>query len=106
MSLNCVLYCVLAMISPASNVFQATGLGGKPTLGHDTSKVETMKPVEDRIITVRFNADVHSSMRWNFKPQQIQVKVIMFCVCDRNIIEIMVMMNILAYAVENFPSLL
>ena len=44
-------------------------------MGHDTSKVETMTPVEDRLITVRFNADVHSSMRWNFRPQQIQVKV-------------------------------
>lgn len=34
-----------------------------------------MEPVEDRIITVQFNADVHSSMQWNFRPQQMQVKV-------------------------------
>ncbi len=43
--------------------------------GHDTSKVETMEPVMDRIIKVKFNADVASSMRWNFRPQQSQVQV-------------------------------
>ena len=43
--------------------------------GHDGSKVETMVPVKDRIITVNFNADLVSSMQWNFKPQQPQVNV-------------------------------
>ncbi|XP_071107004.1 cytochrome c oxidase assembly protein ctaG-like [Haliotis cracherodii] len=54
---------------------QATGLGGQAVQGHDTSKVESMTPVKERIIRVRFNADVASSMRWNFKPQQTEVKV-------------------------------
>ena len=54
---------------------QATGLGGTVSRGHDTSKLETMQAVPERTIKVRFNADVASSMRWNFKPQQTEVKV-------------------------------
>ncbi|XP_012286104.1 cytochrome c oxidase assembly protein COX11, mitochondrial [Orussus abietinus] len=53
---------------------QAYSYGG--TVGHDTSKVETMKPVRNRIITVRFNADTAASMQWNFKPQQNRIKVV------------------------------
>lgn len=34
-----------------------------------------MEPVKDRIIKVRFNADLAASMRWNFKPQQYEIKV-------------------------------
>lgn len=55
---------------------QATGLGGIVSRGHDTSKVETMQTVPERVIRVRFNADVASSMRWNFRPQQTEVKVL------------------------------
>ena len=60
--------------------FQATGLGGTVSSGHDTSIVETMEAVSERIIKVRFNADVASSMRWSFKPQQTEVKVCLFAV--------------------------
>jgi len=55
-------------------LFQQTGLGGEIKKGHDSSKVETMKPVANRIIRVRFNADTASSMQWNFKPQQAEIK--------------------------------
>lgn len=53
------------------------GLGGNPEIskGHDRSKVSTMSKVEDREITVRFNADTHAAMKWNFKPQQSKIKV-------------------------------
>ena len=34
-----------------------------------------MDKVDYRLITVRFTADVSSSMQWNFKPQQTEVKV-------------------------------
>lgn len=34
-----------------------------------------MKKVEDRIIKIRFNADIGASMRWNFRPQQHEIKV-------------------------------
>ena len=63
------------MITCQMIIFQATGLGGTVSQGHDTSKIETMQAVQERVITVRFNADVASSMMWNFKPQQIEVKV-------------------------------
>jgi len=54
---------------------QATGQGGQATVGHDTSKVTTMSPVADREIRIKFNADIGSSMQWNFRPQQSEVVV-------------------------------
>lgn len=35
-----------------------------------------MQKVEDRVIKVHFNADIGSSMRWNFKPQQKEIRVV------------------------------
>ncbi|KAK1881288.1 Cytochrome c oxidase assembly protein COX11 mitochondrial [Dissostichus eleginoides] len=52
---------------------QATGLGGAATAGHDTDQVETMEPVKERILKITFNADTHSSMQWNFRPQQSEI---------------------------------
>lgn len=42
---------------------------------HDASKVENMKRVSSRVLTIQFNADTAASMRWNFKPQQYEIKV-------------------------------
>ncbi|XP_064617704.1 cytochrome c oxidase assembly protein COX11, mitochondrial-like isoform X2 [Liolophura sinensis] len=62
---------------PLYRIFcQATGLGGQAVKGHDTGKIENMTPIKDRVISVRFNADVASSMQWNFRPQQSEVKVL------------------------------
>ncbi|XP_011671825.2 cytochrome c oxidase assembly protein COX11, mitochondrial [Strongylocentrotus purpuratus] len=62
---------------PLYTVFcQATGLGGQATAGHDTEKVETMAPVRGRELVIRFNADTAASMRWNFRPQQSEVKLV------------------------------
>lgn len=55
---------------------QATGLGGAAVAGHDSSVVETMTPVKDRIIKVTFNADTHASIQWNFRPQQNEIYVV------------------------------
>ncbi|KAM6474438.1 cytochrome c oxidase assembly protein COX11, mitochondrial [Liasis olivaceus] len=55
---------------------QATGLGGSTIAGHSSGQIETMEPVKDRIIKVTFNSDVHSSLQWNFKPQQTEVYVV------------------------------
>ncbi|XP_033117667.1 cytochrome c oxidase assembly protein COX11, mitochondrial-like [Anneissia japonica] len=54
---------------------QATGLGGQATKGHDTDKVESMMVIKNRQILIKFNADTAASMRWNFRPQQPEVKV-------------------------------
>lgn len=35
-----------------------------------------MEPVQNRKIRVKFNADVGSSMTWNFKPQQREITVV------------------------------
>lgn len=49
--------------------------GTTGTDGHDSEKVENMQRVADRIIKIKFNADIGASMRWNFKPQQYEIKV-------------------------------
>lgn len=54
---------------------QAYSYGGTTALGHDSSKVEEMTVVKHRPIKVKFNADIASSMRWNFKPQQNEITV-------------------------------
>lgn len=54
---------------------QAYSYGGTTGQGHDSDKVENMKRVQDRVIKIRFNADIGASMRWNFKPQQPEIKV-------------------------------
>lgn len=55
---------------------QAYSYGGTTGVGHDADKVEKMLKVHDRIISVKFNADIAASMRWNFKPQQAEIKVV------------------------------
>lgn len=54
---------------------QAYSYGGTTNVGHDGSKIQEMKAVKDRELTIKFNADISASMRWNFKPQQIEIKV-------------------------------
>ncbi|XP_068247599.1 cytochrome c oxidase assembly protein ctaG isoform X1 [Palaemon carinicauda] len=62
---------------PLYRIFcQAYSYGGTTQKGHDSEKVESMQKVEDRVITVRFNADTAASMTWNFKPQQSEIKVL------------------------------
>lgn len=54
---------------------QAFSYGGTVSVGHDSSKIETMISLKHRPIKVLFNADTASSMRWNFKPQQSEITV-------------------------------
>jgi len=53
----------------------AYSYGGTTGVQHDGSKIETMEPIKDRIIKIKFNADLGASMRWNFKPQQYEIRV-------------------------------
>jgi cytochrome c oxidase assembly protein subunit 11 len=53
----------------------AYAYGGTTGVGHDSEKVENMQKVPDRILKIKFNADIGASMRWNFKPQQYEIKV-------------------------------
>ncbi|XP_044777315.1 cytochrome c oxidase assembly protein COX11, mitochondrial isoform X2 [Neomonachus schauinslandi] len=55
---------------------QTTGLGGSAVAGHASDQIENMVPVKDRIIKVTFNADVHASLQWNFRPQQTEIYVV------------------------------
>lgn len=65
---------------------QAYSYGGTTGAQHDGSKVESMKRISDRIIKIKFNADIGASMRWNFKPQQYEIKVSsnLFCFTVNN----------------------
>ncbi|CAG9793634.1 unnamed protein product [Diatraea saccharalis] len=62
---------------PLYRIFcQAYSYGG--TTGHSEANdtISNMKAIESRPIKIRFNADVASSMQWNFKPQQIDITVV------------------------------
>lgn len=50
-------------------------MGGTTGAGHSSEQIERMEPVRDRVIRVTFNADVHSSIQWNFRPQQREIYV-------------------------------
>jgi cytochrome c oxidase assembly protein subunit 11 len=53
---------------------EVTGFGGTPQRVEATAMPQA---VSDRVVTVRFNADVNSGLPWSFQPAQrsIQVKV-------------------------------
>ena len=49
---------------PLYRVFcQTTNYGGTISQGHDSEKVETMKKSEERLLTIKFNADTAAQMR-------------------------------------------
>ncbi|KAI6194832.1 Cytochrome c oxidase assembly protein COX11, mitochondrial [Aphelenchoides besseyi] len=61
---------------PAYRMFcEATSFGGLTQVAKDFDKIEKMEKVKGRLIRVQFNADVPSSMRWNFKPLQHEIYV-------------------------------
>merc|ERR1712059_108117 len=61
---------------PLYGVFcQSTSYGGTVKEGHDTEKVASMEKDEDRLLTIKFNADTAAQMRWSFRPQQPVVQV-------------------------------
>ncbi|XP_023326635.1 cytochrome c oxidase assembly protein COX11, mitochondrial [Eurytemora carolleeae] len=61
---------------PLYRVFcQSTGYGGTVVEGHDAEKVVCMQKQENRLLTIKFNADTAAQMRWNFRPQQSVVHV-------------------------------
>lgn len=65
---------MLALTFASSALFrmfcEKTGHGG-------TTQIATTLPtrIEDRIITIRFNADIQPQLPWEFKPLQTQVNV-------------------------------
>ncbi|CAF4864506.1 cytochrome c oxidase assembly protein COX11, mitochondrial [Pieris napi] len=62
---------------PLYRIFcQAYSYGGSLGQADATDEVSNMKAVKDRPIKIRFNADVASSMQWNFRPQQTDITVV------------------------------
>lgn len=56
---------------------QRTGLGTNAELARAKSDIiASMKPVNEREISVFFSADTHSNMSWNFKPSQKEASTI------------------------------
>lgn len=72
--LTSIIFGMLALTFASSALFkmfcEKTGHGG-------TTQVAQGRPkrIEDRVITVRFNADTQPELPWEFKPLQKQVKV-------------------------------
>lgn len=61
---------------PLYRIFcQAYSYGGTTSVNHDSSKVASMSAIKHRPLSIKFNADTASSMRWNFKPQQREITV-------------------------------
>lgn len=54
---------------------QATGYGGTVSIQRNLDKIEDMKRIKDREITIRFNADTSPRLRWKFKPHQNEIVV-------------------------------
>ena len=54
---------------------QASGYGSAKQEIDFGNKIESMERVEDRIITVRFEAGTSKTLRWKFKPQQKEVNL-------------------------------
>lgn len=54
---------------------QASGYGNAKQDVDFGSKIEGMERVDDRILTVRFEAGTSKTLRWRFKPQQKEVKL-------------------------------
>nr|CAG4647502.1 EOG090X0GO2 [Megafenestra aurita] len=54
---------------------QSYSYGGTTAAGHNAEGLENMKPNRERVLKIRFNADTSSSLTWDFKPQQSEIKV-------------------------------
>lgn len=53
---------------------QATGKGGQ-AFKEEENKISGLKVDKSRLLTIRFDANTHSSMAWNFSPVQDKIKV-------------------------------
>lgn len=57
---------------PLYRIFcQKTGYGGQPQIAED----ECRQIVTSRVLKIRFNADVHRDLPWQFKPLQFEMDI-------------------------------
>ncbi|CAH0729449.1 unnamed protein product, partial [Brenthis ino] len=62
---------------PLYRIFcQAYSYGGTTSQIEADESISKMKAIKERPLKIRFNADVASSMQWNFKPQQGDITVV------------------------------
>ncbi|KZS14051.1 Cytochrome C oxidase assembly protein COX11 [Daphnia magna] len=54
---------------------QSYSYGGTTSANHSAEGLENIVPNSKRILKIRFNADTSSSLTWDFKPQQAELKV-------------------------------
>merc|ERR1712212_1070548 len=54
---------------------QATGYGGTTKQTDAGEEIENMKVVDDRMLTIRFEAGTSRTLQWKFQPQQREVTV-------------------------------
>ncbi|VDK68246.1 unnamed protein product [Onchocerca ochengi] len=72
-----VLFFSFAVLSvPAYRMFcEKTATIGLAKIADDMERVASMKKIKNRLIRVSFNADLHSAMKWQFKPLQKEIYV-------------------------------
>uniref|UniRef100_A0AAF5PZJ9 Cytochrome c oxidase assembly protein COX11, mitochondrial n=1 Tax=Wuchereria bancrofti TaxID=6293 RepID=A0AAF5PZJ9_WUCBA len=72
-----VLFFSFAVLSvPAYRMFcEKTATIGLTKIADDMERVASMEKIKDRLIRVSFNADLHSAMKWQFKPLQKEIYV-------------------------------
>ncbi|OZC12836.1 cytochrome c oxidase assembly protein CtaG / Cox11 [Onchocerca flexuosa] len=72
-----VLFFSFAVLSvPAYRMFcEKTSTIGLTKIADDMERVASMKKIKNRLIRVSFNADLHSAMKWQFKPLQKEIYV-------------------------------
>lgn len=54
---------------------QSFSYGGTVNVSPDDKNLSTMSKVKDRKISIKFNADHSSSLKWNFHPRQSEIIV-------------------------------
>eukprot|EP00039_Didymoeca_costata_P002256 m.58723 g.58723 ORF g.58723 m.58723 type:complete len:113 (-) comp11194_c0_seq4:502-840(-) len=55
---------------------QVSGYAGTTKQETDGEKIAEMEPIDNRVLSIKFNADTSATMRWNFKPVQKEIKVV------------------------------
>lgn len=64
------------MLTDCTDSFQDNSFGGgMGKYKRDTDKIDTMNPIKDRTIRIKFNADAAGMLAWNFKPLQDVINV-------------------------------
>lgn len=61
-------------------IMQATGYGGTVVIQKNLDKIEEMKRIKEREISIKFMSHTSPRLRWKFKPHQHEIVVSILCI--------------------------